>query len=78
MTNVLPYINGLVIALRNMTDALATAMGYEVPDYSDSIYIKTSQATLGDMENVIDDTTEANEKLKKSMMKWDELNILRG
>ena len=76
VTNVLPYINGLVIALRNMTDALATAMGYEVPDYSDSNIYKDLTGDIGDMENVIEDTTEANEKLRKSMMKWDELNIL--
>ena len=76
VTNVLPYINGLVIALRNMTDALATAMGYEVPDYSDSNIYKDLTGDIGDMENVIEDTTDANERLKKSMMKWDELNIL--
>lgn len=75
-TTVLPYINGLVIALRNMTDALATAMGYEVPDYSDSNIYKDLTGDIGDMENVIEDTTDANEKLRKSMMKWDELNIL--
>ena len=36
VTTVLPYINGLVIALRRMIDTLASAMGYELPDYTDS------------------------------------------
>lgn len=76
VTTALPYINGLVIALRNMVDTLATAMGYEVPDYSDSNIYKDLTGDIGDMENVIEDTTDANEKLRKSMMKWDELNIL--
>lgn len=76
VTTVLPYINGLVIALRSMTDALATAMGYELPDYSNSNIYKDLTGDIGDMENVIEDTTDANEKLKKSMLKWDELNIL--
>jgi hypothetical protein len=76
VTTVLPYINALVIALRRMVDTLATAMGFELPDYTDTnIYTDVT----GDIEGIGDGADEAKDSvdsLKKSLMSFDELNIL--
>lgn len=80
VTTILPYINALVIALRRMIDTLATAVGFELPDYTDTnIYssaIEDIEGVYSDLGGTIDDTTKANEKLKKSIAGFDELNIL--
>lgn len=76
VTAVLPYINALVIALRRMVDTLASALGYELPDYSDSNIYTDVTGDIEGMEEVADSATAANEKLKKSLMGIDEINIL--
>ncbi len=80
VTTILPYINALVIALRRMIDVLATAVGFELPDYKDTDIYTSAIEDIGgvysDLEDTIGDTTEANEKLKKSIAGFDELNIL--
>lgn len=83
ITTVLPYINGTVIALRNMFSTLATSMGFELPDYTNSkIYNDASSGIDGISDSADKATrstkkaTEANEKYKKSLMGFDELNIL--
>lgn len=79
-TTVLPYINALVIALRRMIDALATAVGFELPDYSDSnIYHDVTGDIIDsndDLSDSANNAASANEKLKKSLLGIDELNIL--
>lgn len=80
VTTILPYINGLVIALRRLIDTIATAVGFELPDYSDSnIYTDVTTDIVGgydDAADSIDDATKATEKLKKATLGIDELNIL--
>ena len=76
ITHVLPYINATVIALRRMIDTLATAMGYEMPDYSDSNIYKDVASDLIDIEDGANGAYTASEKLRKSIMGFDELNIL--
>lgn len=80
VTTVLPYINALVIALRKMIDTLAAAVGFELPDFSDSdIYRDVTGDIIDsndDMTNSANGATSANEKLKKSLLGIDELNIL--
>jgi len=76
VTTVLPYINAVVIALRNMIDTLATAMGYELPDYTDSNIYTDVTGNINDVTDATDSATKANEKYKKSIMGFDELNIL--
>ncbi len=77
---VLPYINALVIALRRMIDTLATAMGYELPDYTDTNIYKDVTGDIidsnDDMANSASGAAAANNKLKKSLLGIDELNIL--
>ena len=78
ISSVLPYVNALVIVLRRLIDTLATAVGFELPDYSDSdIYQDITGGIVNGNTNITDsanDATKANEKLKKSLRGWDELN----
>lgn len=76
VSTVLPYINALVIALRRMIDTFATAIGFELPDYSDSeIYTDVTGGINGIGESA-DDATNSTNKLKKALLGIDELNIL--
>jgi hypothetical protein len=76
VTTVLPYINGLVIALRQMMDTIATAVGYELPNYSDYTPYADMASGVDEYTDSVDDATKANDKLKKSIASFDELNIL--
>ena len=73
---VLPYLNGLLIALRNITDALAKAMGYEVPDYTDTNINAYAGVTndLLDVEETAEDAETSVKSLNKTLAKFDELN----
>jgi len=76
ISKILPYINAVVIALRNMIDTMATAMGYELPDYSNSNIYTDVTGEIEGMEEAAGDATAANDKLKQSILGFDELNIL--
>lgn len=73
---ILPYVNAVVIVIRRLVDTIAQAMGYELPDYTDSeLYTDIS----GDIETIgdsADDSTKSVNQLKKSLASFDELNIL--
>jgi len=76
VSTVLPYINAFVIAIRRMVDSLATAMGYELPDYTNSSIYTDLTGDLDGMGDAAEGAAEANQKLKKSMAGFDQLNIL--
>ncbi len=83
ISTILPYINAVVIALRSLIDTIAKAVGFELPDYSNSnIYTDVTGNIDGisdatdNAANSTDKATKANEKYKKSLMGFDELNIL--
>jgi hypothetical protein len=76
VTTVLPYINALVISLRRMVDTLASAMGFELPDYSDSNIYTDVTGDIEGMGEEAEDATDFVEKLKKSVLGFDDLNIL--
>lgn len=59
-----------------MVDALATAVGFELPDYSDSEIYTDVTGGIVDIEDAADGATESTNKLKKALLGIDELNIL--
>lgn len=73
---VLPYVNAFVIVIRRLVDTIAGAMGYELPDYTDSdIY----RDITGDIEGIgesADDSNDSVKKLRQTLASFDELNIL--
>lgn len=76
ITTVLPYINAVVIALRRMIDTFATAVGFELPDYSDTNIFKDITTDIEGIGKEAEGAQEFVDKLKKSLMSFDELNIL--
>lgn len=81
---VLPYINALVIALRKVTDSIAAALGFETPDYADSDVYSDVSGGLDGVSDSYDnvggsagDATTAVEKFKKSIMGFDQFNIIQ-
>ena len=77
--NVLPWVNGLIIAINN----LLTSIGFEV--YGEN-WLKDLQEGISggaqegfeDLEGSVDDATDSLNKFKKSARGFDELNILTG
>lgn len=75
--NVLPYVNGLIIALNN----LFTSLGFEI--YGETWLEDLQQGISGgvqedfeDLGGSVDDATESLEAFKKGVRGFDELNVL--
>lgn len=76
ITTVLPYINAVVIALRRMIDSFATAVGFELPDYSDANIFKDIAYDIEGIGEEAEGAQEFVDKLKKTLLSFDEINIL--
>lgn len=76
VATVIPYVNALVIALRRMIDAFASAVGFELPDYSDSDIYTGVTGGLSEIGDTADGSTSSVNKLKKALLGIDELNVL--
>ena len=77
--NVLPYVNGLIIALNN----LFTSLGFEI--YGETWLEDLQQGISGgvqedfeDLGGSVDDATESLEEFKKGVRGFDELKVLTG
>lgn len=75
-TTVLPYINALIIALQRLMSTIAGAMGYELPDYTNSDIYKDITGDIEGIGDSADNTTDSVNKLKKSLAGFDKLNVL--
>ena len=75
--NVLPYVNGLVIALNNLFTSLGFSMYGEIwlSDLQDGIS-GSVQGDIGELEEELDDATNSANKLKKSLSSFDELEVI--
>jgi len=73
VTAVLPYINAVVMGVKNLITSLAKLVGYEIPDF------KATPVQIFDTEDAtgeVDDVTESVKNLKKATLGIDELNIM--
>lgn len=66
---ILPYINGFVIALKEVFKAIAIFFGFNLNDYN-----FLGDQELPDYEGELNGATQASEELKKSLMGFDEIN----
>lgn len=75
---VLPYINGVVVALNNLMTAIGTATWGEtwLKDLNDGIGSGYVDTGLDDLADDADNATDSIEKLKTSVRGFDELNIV--
>lgn len=70
---VLPYINAFVISLKEIFKYMSLAFGFNVEDYD---FLASQDEQASDLEDILNDTTNASEKLKKSLFGFDEINNL--
>lgn len=75
--NVLPYVNGLVIALNNLFTSLGFSMYGDtwLKDLQDGIS-GSVQGDVGELEEGLEDADDAAKKLKKSLSSYDELEVI--
>lgn len=72
---VLPYAIAFVKAIRMIADSIASLMGFTLPevDYSG---LENVAGSSSDVADALKDATEKAKKFKKTIMSFDELNIL--
>lgn len=82
VAKVLPYINGLVIAIRRLFEWSASLLGIDISKIIKDSGVGGSDAFDGieeDADNAsdaVDDTTDSVKKLAKQLMGFDELNVI--
>ena len=82
VSKVLPYINGLVIAIRNLFEWCGKMLGIDLSDvisssgtgYSDAFEGITDEAE--DVSDGLDSATDSAKELKNELMGFDEVNKL--
>lgn len=74
---VLPYLIAFVKLLREIANAIASIVGFELPTVDYSSLDSTSDAVSG-ISDSADDAKKSVDKLKRSIMGFDELNLLNG
>lgn len=68
----IPYIQAFVSVLTDMISALATFVGFEIPEWDN----KSWDTSFSGAADAVDDTTAAVKKLKTATVGIDELNII--
>ena len=78
IANVLPYINAFVIALQRLFSWLGNLMGVETGSFTESANTNLEgwADTADDVASGFDNASESAEKLKKTVLGFDELNQL--
>lgn len=82
VAKVLPYVNGLVIAIRRLFEWTASMLGIDLKDvignsgggYSDMF--DGIEEDANNASDAVDDTTDSVKKLAKQLMGFDELNVI--
>lgn len=82
VAKILPYINGLVIAIRRLFEWTASMLGVDLSKvigssgggYSDAF--DGLEDSADDAKDAVDDTSDSVKKLSKQLMGFDELNVI--
>lgn len=82
VAKMLPYVNGLVIAVRKLFEWTASMLGIKLKDvigesgggYSDAF--DGLEDSADDAKDSVDDTSDSVKKLSKQLMGFDELNVI--
>ena len=73
----LPYLIAMAQVLREILSAIASLMGFSLPDMSDRMDVGGAVGGYEDIEDAIDGASGKAKKLKDYMIGIDELNVLR-
>lgn len=73
----IPVMQTVVLWLERMANSIASKLGYELPeiDYSG---IDLSSSYVDDLDDSLTEATESAKKLKKTLLGFDELNVLNS
>ena len=74
---VIPVFQAFISIITKAAQALATFFGYELPDI-DYSGIQSGASFADDLADGIDNASDSAKKLKKSLMGFDELNVLNA
>jgi hypothetical protein len=72
LASVLPYVNGFLMAIKEVFKALASFMGIDVSSYNTGI--ASMEDAFVDVDDTIGDTTNKASKLKNMLLGFDEIN----
>lgn len=86
--SILPYINGFVMAIKEVVRWLALLIGYEIPNssgdtgtildsYGDLGAIEDVNDSIGDTGSALDDANKKAKEFQKTTSGFDELNIIK-
>lgn len=78
VAKVLPYINGLVIAIRRLFTWIGSLLGIKLSDYDGGIGKSDIGVEIEDTNDGLDKANEKAEKLKRTLFSFDKANILQS
>lgn len=73
LSQTLPYLNGILMAITEIVNMLATMVGYRKEDYD---YFAGVDDSVNDLLDDINGANEASKKLKQSLRGFDKLNVI--
>ena len=73
---ILPYLNAIVTVITNILKVIATLVGYEQPEITDSGGVGGLKDNADDATDAIGGTTKAVKELKNSLAGFDELTVI--
>ena len=76
ITQVIPYVQAFVKVLTDGIKALATLMGFKMPEWTASDWSSNIGDSVEDTSNALGTASDNAKKLKKALMGFDELNII--
>lgn len=77
LVKVIPYVQAFVELMTEAANALAEFMGFEIPELPTN-NLDMAADVIDGIGDSVDDTTDSVSELKKQLMGFDELNILKN
>lgn len=77
LVKVIPYVQAFVELMTEAANATAKAMGFEIPELPTN-NLEMASDVIDGIGDSVDDTTDSVSELKKQLMGFDELNILKN
>ena len=76
IVQVLPYLQAVVLILTDIINAVATLLGFTIPQWDDEAWGSGIAAGAGDATSALGETADAIKEIKNATMGFDELNII--
>ena len=73
VAKILPYINGILMAMVEILDIIASLVGFKTEDFD---YFTGIADSVLDLEDGLDGATESAKKLKQGLRGFDKLNVI--